>query len=148
MKLSQSLLPVVCLTLLMTGLAGATDDEVSEDTPLSITGAKTVDAEQVIQLIGTVPNLVIIDARHSADYMSGAIEGAINILDTDLTPEKLGNLAPGKDTPLLIYCNGLKCGRAFKAVLKAVSWGYSSVYYYARGMDEWRAKGLPLVKRQ
>jgi rhodanese-related sulfurtransferase len=148
MKLAQNLLLVVCLILPMTGIARAADDEVPEDTPLYIPGAKTVDAERVIQLIGAVPKLVIIDARHATDYMSGAIEGAVNILDTDLTREKLGNLAPGTDTPLLIYCNGLKCGRAFRAVLKAVSWGYSNVYYYALGMDEWKAKGLPLVRHQ
>jgi hypothetical protein len=27
----------------------------------------------------------------------------------------------------------------------AVSWGYTQVFYYALGMDEWRALGLPMA---
>jgi rhodanese-related sulfurtransferase len=47
---------------------------------------------------------------------------------------------------VLFYCNGVKCGRAAKAVEKAVTVGYTRVYYYALGMDEWKAEGLPLVQ--
>ena len=140
----KNLLLIVGLTLATAGTALADD----EDAPLQIANAKTVNAEQVVDLVGREQKLVIIDARHSGDYKAGAIEGAVNILDTDLTPEKLAKVASSMDTPLLIYCNGVKCGRAAKAVLKAVNWGYSNVYYYALGMEEWKAKGLPLVMHQ
>ena len=140
----KNLILIVGLALATAGPALADD----EDAPLHIASAKTVNAEQVVDLVGREQKLVIIDARHSGDYKAGAIEGAVNILDTDLTPEKLAKVAPSMDTPLLIYCNGVKCGRAAKAVLKAVNWGYSNVYYYALGMEEWKAKGLPLVMHQ
>ena len=56
----------------------------------------------------------------------------------------LAEAVPAKDAPVLFYCNGLSCGRAANAAQKAVDWGYSNVYYYALGMDEWRELGLPL----
>jgi rhodanese-related sulfurtransferase len=146
-RVKNLLLLIVGLALAMAGPALADDSDV-EDAPLQIASAKTVNAEEVVDLVGHEPKLVIVDARHSRDYKAGAIEGAVNILDTDLTPEKLAEVTPSKDTPLLIYCNGVKCGRAAKAVLKAVNWGYSNVYYYALGMEEWKSKGLPVVMHQ
>jgi rhodanese-related sulfurtransferase len=143
MSAMNKLLLIVGLTVAVVSPALA-----DEDAPLQIAGATTVAADQVIDLVSREPHLVIVDARHVADYNAGAIEGAVNILDTELTPEKLAIIAPTPNAPLLIYCNGVKCGRAANAVVKALNWGYSNVYYYALGMTEWKAKGLPLVTRQ
>lgn len=140
MRLVSKLLLMVALTV-----AAALPALAEEDAPLQIAGATTVAAEQVIGLVSREPRLVIVDARHAGDYNAGAIEGAVNILDTELTPEKLAGIAATRNTPVLFYCNGVKCGRAANAVVKVLSWGYSNVYYYALGMTEWKAKGLPLV---
>jgi rhodanese-related sulfurtransferase len=51
-----------------------------------------------------------------------------------------------KDVSVLFYCNGLKCGRAAKATMKAVEWGYRNVYYYALGLEEWKQRELPLMR--
>ena len=77
----------------------------------------------------------------------GHLEGAIRLIDTDITSESiLAQHVKSKDAPVLFYCNGVKCGRAAKATLKAVGWGYSNVYYYALGMEEWKDRQLPLVR--
>ncbi len=116
------------------------------DAPMTIDGAATVDAEGVIALITDRADLVILDNRREGDYAAGHIEGALRLLDDDITgPEVLAGVVPGTDTPVLFYCNGLSCGRAANAVAMAVGWGYSDVHYYALGMEEWRDLGLPLV---
>jgi rhodanese-related sulfurtransferase len=71
----------------------------------------------------------------------------MRLIDTEMTEETLAKVVPSKDTPVLFYCNGVKCGRAAKAVEKAVAWGYTKVHYYALGMEEWTRKRLPLIKR-
>lgn len=116
--------------------------------PMEIAGAKTVDADKVISLIDAHKDLVIVDNRRAEDFDAGHIEGAVRILDTDLTAEKMAGLAPQKSRPLLFYCNGLTCGRAAKAVAMAVGWGYTNVSYYALGMDEWKKLQLPLATAQ
>ncbi len=114
--------------------------------PMAIDGATTVDAEGVIALITDQADLVILDNRREADYAAGHIEGAVRLIDTDMTgPDVLAGVVPGTDTPVLFYCNGLSCGRAANAAAIAVGWGYSNVHYYALGMEEWSALGLPLV---
>ncbi len=117
------------------------------DAPGSIDGATTVDAKGVINLVETVKDLVVLDNRHEPDYAAGHIEGAVRLLDTDIADESvLAKVIPTKTTPVLFYCNGLKCGRAANAATKAVGWGYKTVYYYALGMTEWKEQGLPLSK--
>ena len=116
------------------------------DAPMSIQGAKTVDSAAIIDLVQSKGDLVILDNRREADYNAGHIEGSVRLLDDDITgPDVLAKHVSSKTTPVLFYCNGLKCGRAAKAAEKAIGWGYGEVYYYALGMDEWKAKGLPLA---
>ena len=126
------------------GLSGASVAQA--DAPVSITGANTVNAEGVIELIMNTPGLVILDTRRESDFSAGHIEGAVRLIDTDITgPDVLAAHAGATDNPLLFYCNGLSCGRAANAVQMAVEWGYSNVHYYALGMSEWNALGLPVV---
>jgi rhodanese-related sulfurtransferase len=118
----------------------------AQDAPMAIDGAKTVNAQQVIELIEKNPALVILDNRQPSDFAAGHIEGAVRLLDTDTNADSLSKAVKSKDDAVLFYCNGLKCGRAAKAAKVAVDLGYKNVFYYALGMDEWRAAGLPLIK--
>jgi rhodanese-related sulfurtransferase len=118
----------------------------AQDAPMEVAGAKTVNAREIISLIEKTSNLVLLDNRQPQDFAAGHIEGAVRLLDTDINADSLAKAIPTKATPVLFYCNGLKCGRAAKAAEAAGKMGYTAVYYYALGMDEWRALGLPLAK--
>ena len=128
--------------LMVVGIAGPA---WAEEAPMHIAGAKTVNAEQVIALVNETPGLVIIDSRKPEDFAGGAIEGAVPLTSTEMVPDALARLVADRRTPVLFYCNGVKCGRAADAVRKAIDWGYTQVYYYALGIAEWSERGLPLV---
>ncbi|WP_029030883.1 rhodanese-like domain-containing protein [Salinarimonas rosea] len=128
--------------LLAAGLATSAHADLA---PLEIEGATTLDADGVIELVTSTPSLVILDNRSQGDYDAGHIEGAVRLIDTDIASEADIVAHAAKDDPVLFYCNGLSCGRAANAVIKAVGYGYSDVYYYALGMEEWKERGLPLV---
>jgi rhodanese-related sulfurtransferase len=140
MQKLPTVLIVFAAMLSLSGLAAA------QDAPMQISGAKTVNARQIFELVAKTPDLVILDNRKPEDFAGGHIEGAIRLIDTDVDAESLAKYVNRKDAPVLFYCNGVKCGRAAKAVEKAVKVGYTRVYYYALGMDEWKAEGLPLVQ--
>jgi rhodanese-related sulfurtransferase len=136
------------LAFLMVAFAACSTPAMADGAPTEIRGAKTVNADGVIALIERHPNLVILDNRNVADFEAGRIEGALRLIDTDITSEAvLARHAAAKDMPILFYCNGLRCGRAAKAAQMAVAWGYINVHYYALGLEEWRQKSLPLVTR-
>ncbi len=125
-------------------LAGMSPAGAQQQAPLAIAGATTVDAERIVALVGESPDLVIIDTRHVEDFNRGHIEGSIRILDTDLTEQVLAQHVRARTVPVLFYCNGLACGRAAKATEMAVRLGYTRVYYYALGMNEWMRLNLPV----
>lgn len=137
------LLGMAVILALMFGAAPAV---LAQDAPMEIKGAKTVNAEAITDLIKKTGNLVILDNRSEKDFKAGSIKGAIRLIDTDITSDAvLAKYVKAKDTPILFYCNGVKCGRAAKASVKAIEWGYTNVYYYALGMEEWKERKLPLV---
>ena len=118
----------------------------AEEAPKEVAGATTVDTDKVLEMIEDTEGLVIIDARKDADRATGWIEDSIHIVNTNVTPETLAEAIPAKDTPVIFYCNGPKCGRSSNATGKAVEAGYTNLYYYFGGMAHWTEAGLPLVK--
>lgn len=114
--------------------------------PESIPGASRVTAEELVELIASTPDVVIIDARRHEEFAKGHIEGAIVMLDTDMTQEKLASKVKSKETPVVFYCNGERCARSTNATRKAVSWGYRRVHWFRGGWQEWHNKGLPISR--
>lgn len=113
--------------------------------PEEIDGIKRLDAEGTVQLILNEPELVIIDARKREEYAGGHIEGAISLLNTTMDREKLAAHVATPQTPVLFYCNGARCLRSSSAAKKALSWGYSNLYWFRGGWVEWQEKGLPVA---
>jgi len=115
------------------------------DAPAKIEGATTITADELIDLALNADGLMIIDARRRADWLSGHIEGAIHMVNTDMTATALADVA-GRSKPVVFYCNGPHCYRSGDATAKAISWGWTRVYWFRGGIEEWTEKGYPLIR--
>jgi rhodanese-related sulfurtransferase len=113
--------------------------------PEAIEGTIIVNAEEAIDLILNNPDLIVIDARKKTEYVKGHIEGAINMLNTQMKAEDLENVAADKSRAILFYCNGTRCMRSADAIRKAKSWGYTNLIWFRGGWKEWTDKRLPVV---
>jgi rhodanese-related sulfurtransferase len=113
--------------------------------PENMPGAKRVSAEEVVDLILSNPDMIIIDSRKKTEYLKGHIEGAINILNTELTLDHLETIAPDKTQAVLFYCNGARCLRSSDSIDKAVNWGYRKIFWFRGGWEEWTEKRLPVI---
>ena len=93
---------------------------------------------------------LIFDARSPAEFATGHLPGALNVAGkpglppsqytSDLAPiEKLvkGNRAQ----PIVLYCNGLYCGRSRRLADDLLAAGFTDVRRYQLGMPVWRALG-------
>jgi rhodanese-related sulfurtransferase len=136
------LLFVFNLALLVPFAARADDKPVA---PESIDGVRIVTAEQAIELILANPDMPIIDARKKSEYVKGHIEGATNLLNTEMTEADLARIAPETTAPILFYCNGERCLRSSDAIRKAQGWGYRNLVWFRGGWKEWSDKRLPAV---
>jgi rhodanese-related sulfurtransferase len=114
--------------------------------PDSIAGTTLVTAEGFINLVEKIPDLTIIDSRIPGDRKQGFVEGSLSLPDVDTTCESLTKLISKKDSASLFYCNGVKCGRSAKAVTIALGCGYSNIYWFRGGFEEWLEKGYPYLQ--
>jgi len=114
--------------------------------PAQIDGVTTVDAEGLIEQVTGTPGLILIDSRIGADRKDGFIEGSISLPDTDTTCATLAEHIPTLDSPVLFYCNGVRCGRSAHAARIAHDCGYRRIYWFRAGLVEWREKQYPLIK--
>ncbi|MEH6470224.1 MAG: rhodanese-like domain-containing protein [Halopseudomonas sp.] len=118
--------------------------QAGELQPMSIDGASTVSAEQLLDLVEEHENIVIIDARGEADYDKGHIPDVVRIKNTDVSADNLAANIASKDTPVCFYCNGETCGRSADAATKAKAAGYTNIFWFRGGIAEWKEKGFPL----
>ena len=153
----HQLLPTLLLTfpITVTGLpaAFAKDSAGNGNTingkivsPETIDGVVNVDADGLIEKITEVETLVLIDSRITADRKEGYIEGSFSLPDIETTCDTLGAILENGSTAALFYCNGVKCGRSARAAQIAFDCGYTEIYWYRNGMEEWQEKHYPLVQ--
>jgi Flp pilus assembly protein TadD/rhodanese-related sulfurtransferase len=115
--------------------------EGTEVSPLFVPGASSIDVIEAKQLYDN--GVVFIDARDVTDWGIGHIEGAVSLdLDLKFTEEALIGVV-NRDEPVVIYCHGPRCLRSSRAVEKAVSWGFTNVYYFRDGFPAWKISGYP-----
>jgi rhodanese-related sulfurtransferase len=114
--------------------------------PSAIEGATTIDAEQLIALVVEHPGTVLIDSRVGTDRADGYIEGSVHLVDSKADCDSLSRLIGTRTTPVIFYCNGVRCDRSGRAAGIAVTCGYRDVYWFRGGIEEWRAKEFPLIQ--
>ena len=118
-------------------------------TPETIEGATTVDATWVKQNQGHV---TVVDARKKGEYVEKHIPGSINVPykeksakspDFDPSEDKwdMSKYPSNKNTPLVVYCNGVKCWKSYKSVSRLVKAGYTKVHWLRDGFPGWTEKG-------
>ena len=98
----------------------------------------------------------ILDVRTPAEYKYGHIEGAkliplknvpaydpVNVSDSQLLPNRMGELPENKNTKILVCCKTGKRGAAASQLIADA--GYKRVYNIQNGIDSWVNAGYPLV---
>lgn len=140
-------LPRVVIWTWLAVFAGPATADSGVVSPDNIPGTTKVDAEGVLDLAEKNPGLVIVDARIRQDRLQGYIEGSISLPDVDTSCESLARVIPKKSTPVLFYCNGPKCGRSVHSSRKALGCGYTRIYWYRGGFEEWKNKNYPYLRK-
>ena len=121
-------------------------EEKKLKSPLKIPGTTMVTAEKLIEILESTPELIIIDSRIVGDRQQGYIEDSISLPDEQTTCASIAKIVPKTNHPTSYYCNGPKCGRSANAVKIALKCGYSNIYWFRGGFEEWKNKNFPVVK--
>ncbi|MEN6624299.1 MAG: rhodanese-like domain-containing protein [Smithella sp.] len=104
----------------------------------------SISTEELKALFDRKGKFVLIDSRTEPEYVESHIVSAINIPDKKLD-ENLALLPQDKDMLLIIYCNGVKCGKSKRLAQKLEPLGFTSIRIYLEGIPVWEEKNLPLI---
>ena len=129
--------------LMISTKASYAEEYISPD---EIKGSSKINAEMLIKLAQGHEDLVIIDSRIRADRRQGYIAGSISLPDTETDCVSLLPIVNNKDTATVFYCNGPKCKRSDRAVAIAKECGYTNIYWFRGGFEEWKNKNYLISK--
>lgn len=87
----------------------------------------------------------IVDARSDMDFAMGHVPGAVSIPSWEIGDE-LDMLASKLDrrSPVVVYCDGLSCGKSTIMAKKLIAIGFRNVKVYTDGLDGWLSAGRDL----
>jgi rhodanese-related sulfurtransferase len=102
-----------------------------------------VSTEQLKAMFDTKQTFVLIDARTKQEYKNAHIIKAINIPDKKLQ-DNISLLPADKSALLIIYCNGVKCGKSMRLANQLEPLGYKNIKIYSEGIPVWEERNLPI----
>jgi len=105
---------------------------------------KVVTTETLKEMIDSKKEFVLIDARTKEEYDDAHIVDAVNIPENKFENAS-SKLPTDKNALLVIYCNGVKCGKSKKLAQKVEVAGYRNIMIYSEGFPVWEEKDLCFV---
>lgn len=105
---------------------------------------KLIDTEQLKAMFDSKKEFMLIDARTKDEYDEAHIVKAINIAEKSFE-DHVSQLPADKNSLLVIYCNGVKCGKSKKVAAKAAAAGYTNITIYSDGFPVWEEKAMPIT---
>lgn len=130
------------LAIVVFALAGA--QALSTSAGAAEAEYRVVATEQLKGMIDEKKEFILVDTRTTEEYQEAHIRGAVSIPEKGFEGKR--SLLPADQNALLVlYCNGVKCGKSKKAAKKAEAMGFKNVIVYAEGFPVWEEKGYSIV---
>jgi rhodanese-related sulfurtransferase len=105
---------------------------------------KAVNTEHLKEMLSREQTLVLIDSRSPQEYQEAHIKGAISI-PHDKLRENMALLPKDKSIQIVIYCNGIKCGKSRRLAVQIEPLGYGNITIYSEGIPVWEERAFPIV---
>jgi adenylyltransferase/sulfurtransferase len=101
-----------------------------------------ITVEKTHQLLQKKEPVVLLDIREKEEIALGYINGTF-FLQQGLLSERVENLLPDKNVPVIVYCAGGIRSLAAAKLMKER--GYTHVFSMAKGINGWREAGYEVV---
>jgi len=113
-------------------------------TPSAEKEFRVIATEELKAMLDGKKDFVLVDTRTAEEFQEAHIKGAMSIPEKSFE-NQLALLPADKNALIVLYCNGVKCGKSRKAAKKADAAGYRNLIIYAEGFPVWEEKGYSIV---
>lgn len=90
-------------------------------------------------------DILFIDARDNISFSEGHILGAISPIPYDGMVDKIFS-DYGFNEPFVVYCDDAECGLSEDLAYKLQEDGFSKIYVFSGGWNQWLKAKLPVTK--
>ena len=104
---------------------------------------KTVQATELKSWYDQQIAMTIVDAR-SKEYFDGKLLPHAFWLPSESSNKEIQTALPDRDRLIVVYCAGVKCPASGWLYDKLISLGYSNVFEYHEGIQDWIQQGCPI----
>lgn len=108
-------------------------NKAEESKEVNISDYKQISMEEVVEMMKTEEEYIILDVRTLEEYESGHIPNAICIPNETIGTDEISQL-PNKDQLILVYCRS--GNRSKQASEKLIQLGYTNVVEFG-GIIDW-----------
>jgi len=134
-------LAILSILVVTFGVIGAVSTvKANKDAPYT-----DITAEQLV-VMKKAGDTIIVDARGGKYFDGAIIQGAIHLSAKETNANTLAKILPSKDAKVVFYCTNTACPASALSAYKAAAAGYTALYKYPGGIEEWKEKGLPIAK--
>jgi sulfur-carrier protein adenylyltransferase/sulfurtransferase len=103
---------------------------------------REVDVDEARELLASQAPPVLVDTREPAEWSQGHLKGA-TLVPPVTVAERIGDVAPDRERPVLLYCRSGR--RSLKAAETLKALGYAQPINMAGGIVAWEERGLPTI---
>lgn len=107
---------------------------------------KFISREQIWNNLGSGIPMTLVEALPEKYYRQGHLPGALHLPHDEVLTLASGML-PDKNAFVVVYCASTPCQNSRIAAETLMSMGYTNVFEYAEGKQDWSEAGLPLEGR-
>ena len=91
-------------------------------------------------------DFVLVEALSQKHYESSHLPGAINLPYEFI--DEAENVLPDKGAEIVVYCMNPECVASAEEARELEEMGYTRVFHYAAGKQDWIRAGLPIEGRR
>ncbi len=107
---------------------------------------KVITREELKKRMDGGEDFAIVDVLDPKYYKKSHLPDAVNVPVNGDFDEKIQQVVPDKNQPVVVYCANKQCQASPTAAKKMDELGYSEVYDYEEGKEDWQNAGLPTEK--
>ncbi len=104
----------------------------------------SISIKELKQKMDKGENFILIDARTEEEYKQSHIQGAISIPLPQINKKTTAKFS--KNSEIIVYCYGAKCGTSVWMARKLNELGFMNVKKLDGSVKDWQAKGGPIEK--
>jgi rhodanese-related sulfurtransferase len=112
----------------------------------AVTPAREISTDELRRKLGGDASIVLIDALAPMVYAHSHLPGALNLPASSFDRFAVERRLPDRSAEIIVYCSNPDCDDSHATAEKLIALGYTNVWRYPGGKDEWRGRGLPLER--